>query len=119
MSYQSREIGDHAVIGFEFPDSRLGGRGSIVLLDRPEDQGARPGQTVRLYQSVEQYAGMFTKSELPSFKKFVAEAYPATIENTIDYIVNDASKFALVIEPAATKFASTRSHWIQDGGCVL
>ena len=46
MSYQSREIGDHAVIGFEFPDPDLEG-GSIVLLDRPEDQGARPGQTVR------------------------------------------------------------------------
>ena len=34
---------------------------------------------------------MFTKSELPSFKKFVAEAYIlATIEKaTIGYIVND------------------------------
>lgn len=84
-------MGDQTVIGFEFPESRMGGRGSFVFLDKGAHSHLKPGTSVKLFQNVSQNAGIFTRSRLPHFNKFVAEAFilESTERATVAYIVKD------------------------------
>ncbi len=90
-TFSSRSIGNQTVIGFDYPESRMGGRGSFVLLDRNANDSLKAGTTVRIFQNVRQNAGIFSNSILPDFKKFVAEAYilDKSDRATIAYIIHD------------------------------
>ena len=72
--YQASESGQHFVLGFEFPKSTIGGKGSFVFLD--QNQGSlQVGDTVKLFQDVRRAALSADAADLPERKKYIGDAY--------------------------------------------
>ncbi|SMF46209.1 LysM peptidoglycan-binding domain-containing protein [Pseudobacteriovorax antillogorgiicola] len=71
---QSREAGDHLVVGFDFPYSFLGGRGSFIFLEQKNGK-LEVGDTIKLFQDVRKASLGSEAKNLPLFQKFVAEAH--------------------------------------------
>lgn len=63
-----------AVIGFEQPFLKMGGRGSFVMLETSSDP-VTSGETLNIYQNVQRTATSFSASSLPEFRKRIATAH--------------------------------------------
>ncbi|NRA67832.1 MAG: LysM peptidoglycan-binding domain-containing protein [Pseudobacteriovorax sp.] len=79
------------VLGFDHPDTSIGGRGNFVYLDIDEEASVEAGQTIALYRNTRDTAGLFVRSELPNYYKPVGDAYIVEVNDTaaIGYITND------------------------------
>ena len=93
FKYSSNESGNHHVVGFDFPSSFLGGRGSFVFLEQGQGQ-LQVGSAVKVFQDVRRVALSLGSSDLPEHRKQVSDAYVVDNEGAVAtaFIVSDSSE---------------------------
>jgi hypothetical protein len=81
---------NNVVIGFDEPESEIGGRGSFVVFESKE-QSLKVGDAIHIFQNVKKAATEMMSDRLPDFRKRVATAH--IVESSeiaaVGYVVED------------------------------
>lgn len=101
-----QESPELSVVGFDYPGSYLGGRGNFIFLDQTKNK-IEPGTAIKLYQDVRKNSLLNAISQhLPSYRKYVAEAYVIESEDATATAYITKSKFEVRIGDSTTSKSS-------------